>query len=151
MLRKIGRNEKNVRRFFNFHQNFLNSFLVKDLTNRPFFPLFVSFWEHTFLLGCNVWKMDDLFQRPLGPNNFNLNFSKKCWWKLTSHSFHQKNIWEVLIKIEGIQAIPASDGWIHYREFPVRISTQGKPCSHYREWVCSGDEFLGIHTLDFYL
>jgi hypothetical protein len=51
-----------------------------------------------------------------------------------------------LIKIEGIQAIPASDGWIHYREFPVRISTQGKPCSHYREWVCSGDEFLGIHT-----
>ena len=26
---------------------------------------------------------------------------------------------------------------IHYREFPVRISTQGNPCSHYREWVCS--------------
>ena len=26
---------------------------------------------------------------------------------------------------------------IHYREFPVRISTQGNPCNHYREWVCS--------------
>ena len=26
---------------------------------------------------------------------------------------------------------------IHYREFPVRITTQGNPCSHYREWVCS--------------
>jgi hypothetical protein len=26
---------------------------------------------------------------------------------------------------------------IHYRDFPVRISTQGDPCNHYREWVCS--------------
>ena len=26
---------------------------------------------------------------------------------------------------------------IRYREFPVRITTQGNPCSHYREWVCS--------------
>ena len=26
---------------------------------------------------------------------------------------------------------------IHYRDFPVRITTQGNPCSHYREWVCS--------------
>ena len=26
---------------------------------------------------------------------------------------------------------------IHYRDFPVRITTQGDPFSHYREWVCS--------------
>ena len=26
---------------------------------------------------------------------------------------------------------------IHYRDFPVRITTQGDPSSHYREWVCS--------------
>ena len=26
---------------------------------------------------------------------------------------------------------------IHYRDFPLRITTQGDPCSHYREWVCS--------------
>ena len=32
------------------------------------------------------------------------------------------------------------------RVFPVRISTQGNPCSHYREWVCSVHFifFLGI-------
>ena len=27
--------------------------------------------------------------------------------------------------------------FFHYRDFPVRKSTQGKPCFHYREWVCS--------------
>ena len=26
---------------------------------------------------------------------------------------------------------------IHYKDFPVRITTQGDPCSHYREWFCS--------------
>ena len=31
---------------------------------------------------------------------------------------------------------------IHYRHFPVRISTQGNPCSHYREWVCSDSLLL---------
>ena len=30
---------------------------------------------------------------------------------------------------------------IYYREFPVRITTQGNPCSHYREWVCSAAYF----------
>jgi hypothetical protein len=26
---------------------------------------------------------------------------------------------------------------IHYRNFTVRITTQGEPCNNYREWVCS--------------
>ena len=33
---------------------------------------------------------------------------------------------------------------IHYREFPVRITTQGNSCSHYREWVCSVIHGLNI-------
>ena len=45
--------------------------------------------------------MDDLFQSPLGPISIILNFSKK----LCDITFHQKTIWEVLMKIEGIQAI----------------------------------------------
>ena len=77
MWRKIGRIQKNARHFFNFHQNFLNFFLVKDLTNRLLLSLFVSFWEHTFLLGCDAWKMDDHFQRPLAPISMIPNFSKK--------------------------------------------------------------------------
>ena len=56
--------------------NFLNFVLVKDLTNCLLFPLIVSFWKHTFLLGCNVWKKDALFQRPLGPISIILNYSK---------------------------------------------------------------------------
>ena len=35
---------------------------------------------------------------------------------------------------------------IHYRDFPVRITTQGNPCSHYREWVCS-ECWKGISSL----
>ena len=36
---------------------------------------------------------------------------------------------------------------IHYRDFPVRITTQGDPCSHYREWVCSGSKPAGNNKL----
>jgi hypothetical protein len=39
--------------------------------------------------------------------------------------------------IAGILYFSLQGSCIHYREFPVRISTQGNPCSHYREWVCS--------------
>ena len=69
---------------------FQNLFLVKDLTNHFLFPLIISFWEHTFLLGCDVWKMDALLQCPQGLFLSSPTFQKHFWWKLTSNSFHQK-------------------------------------------------------------
>ena len=72
--------------------------LVKDLTNCPLNSLIVSFWEHTFW--CNFWKMDAFFQ--LGGLFLSSSASPKIFlWKLTSNSFHQKQIWEVL-SIKGI-------------------------------------------------
>ena len=73
---KLAEFRKNVCHLFNFHQKFMNFFLVKDLTNRLLLLLFVSFWEHT-LGGCDTWKMDDLFQRPLAPISIIPKFSKK--------------------------------------------------------------------------
>ena len=43
---------------------------------------------------------------------------------------------EPLFSLQG-PCIHHRESCIHYREFPVRITTQGNPCSHYREWVCS--------------
>jgi hypothetical protein len=37
---------------------------------------------------------------------------------------------------------------IHYRDFPVRITTQGNPCSHYRELVCSVEYFGFVKSND---
>ena len=72
--------------------------LVKDLTNCLLNSLIVSFWEHTFW--CNFWKMDAFFQ--LGGLFLSSSASPKIFlWKLTSNSFHQKQIWEVL-SIKGI-------------------------------------------------
>ena len=51
--------------------------------------------------------MDDLFQGPQEPIFTILNFPKKILVKVTSNRFHQKNIWEVLMIVEGIQAISA--------------------------------------------
>ena len=42
-----------------------------------FFLCSLAFGCILFLLGCDIWKMDDLFQRPLGPISIILNFSKK--------------------------------------------------------------------------
>ena len=66
---------KNIRHFFNFHQNFLIFFWWK-VWQIIFFPFFVSSLEHIFLQGSDAWKMKDLFQRPLGPISIILNFSK---------------------------------------------------------------------------
>ena len=88
--------------FFQFYQNILNIFLVKDLTNRVFFHKLKAFASILFWLGCDVWKMDDLFQRLLGSISIILNFSKKnlvktdikqlspkkiekFWWKLKEY------------------------------------------------------------------
>ena len=43
---------------------------------------------------------------------------------------------EALFSLQG-PCIHHRESCIHYREFPVRITTQGNPCNHYREWVCS--------------
>jgi hypothetical protein len=42
-----------------------------------FFYKLKAFEMILFWLGCDVWKMDDLFQRPLGSLSIILNFSKK--------------------------------------------------------------------------
>ena len=55
-----------------------------------FFYKIKSLESTLFWLGCDVLKMDDLFQRPLWPISIILNFSKIFWWKLTSNSFQQK-------------------------------------------------------------
>ena len=41
-----------------------------------FFLWWLAFESILFWLGCDDWKMDDLFQRPLGPTSSNLNFPK---------------------------------------------------------------------------
>ena len=101
MWRKIGRVYKNVRHFFNFHQNFL-FFLWKIWQIVFFFLCSLAFGCILFWLECDVWKIDDLFQRPLGPISIILNFSKKIlvkaeipqlsskknekfWWKLKEY------------------------------------------------------------------
>ena len=88
--------------FLQFSSKLSDFFLVKDLTNYLLVPLIASFWKHTFLLGCDVWKMDALFLRPLGPISIILNFPKKYlvkadikqlspkkfekfWWKLKEY------------------------------------------------------------------
>ena len=92
--------------FFQFSSKLLDCFWLKDLTNHLLFPVIVSFVSILFLLGYVNWKMDALFQSPLGPISIILNFSKKNLWKLTPN----KNFWEVLMKIEGIQAISVPSG-----------------------------------------
>ena len=49
--------------------------------------------------------MDALFQRPLGPSFSILNFPKKILVKADIKQLSPKIVWEVLMKIEGIQAI----------------------------------------------
>ena len=99
MFRIIGRPP-----FPQFSSKISELFLVKDLTNGFLFCFFklkamesILFW-----LGCDVWKMDDLFQRLLGSISIILNFSKKnlvktdikqlspkkiekFWWKLKEY------------------------------------------------------------------
>ena len=102
MWRKIGQIHKNVCHFFNFHQNFLYLFLWKIWQIVFFFFWSLAFGSIFFWLGCDAWKMDDLFQRPLWPIFIILNFSKKnlvkadikqlspkkiekFWWKLKEY------------------------------------------------------------------
>ena len=68
--------------------------------------------------------MDDLFQRPLGPISIILNFPKKILVKAEIKKLSSKN--EVLMKIEGIQAISVllacfmvKPAWWFIREFRV--------------------------------
>ena len=54
--------------------------------------------------------MDDLFQRPLGPISIILNFPKNFLIKADIKQLSPKKIWEVLMKIEGIQALSVLGG-----------------------------------------
>ena len=91
--------------FLQFSSKFSESFfLVKDLTNCRFFLCSLAFGSILFLLGCCVWNMNDLFQRPLGPISIILNFSKKFgesrnhapfikkiekfWWKFKDYKWY---------------------------------------------------------------
>ena len=68
-----------------------------------FFFCSLAFESILFWLGCDDWKMDDLFQRPLGPTSSILNFPKaneQRKKKTICEIFHQKKIQKVLMKIE---------------------------------------------------
>ena len=102
------RNRPNLEKrppFFQFSSKLSYFFFVERFEKSSSFS-FVSFWKHTFLLGWDVWKMDNLFQLPLEHISIILNFPKKGW---NQTAFLPKN-WEVLIKIEGIQVISAPNG-----------------------------------------
>ena len=89
--------------FFNFHQNFLNFFLVKDLTNRVLFLQAQSFWEHTFLARMrhlkNGWPLSapprvcfyhpQLLKKHFGKSWHQTAFAKikfeKFWWQLKEY------------------------------------------------------------------
>ena len=73
-------------------------FLVKDL-----FHLIIAFESKLFLLGCNIQKIDDHFQRSLWPIFIILS---KCATILENDNWCQlspKKNWAVLMKIEGTQ------------------------------------------------
>ena len=79
--------------FLQFSSKLSDFFLVKDLTNCLLFPMFISFWEHTFLARMrslkNGWPLLALprayFSHPLLLKIF-------FWWKLTSNNFHPKKM-----------------------------------------------------------
>ena len=75
-----------------------------------FFFFSLAFESIFFCLGCDDWKMDNLFQRPLGPTFSILNFPKNFWWKLKSNSFHQKKIEKFWWKLKEYKPYPYSAG-----------------------------------------
>ena len=103
-------NLKNIRHFVNFHRNFLNLFLVKQIMK--FFHLIIAFGSNSFCYDASTKNMDDHFQRPLWP--FFISFSRLALMLEHDHwcQLSPKNFWEVLMKIEGIQALYPM-GWIN--------------------------------------
>ena len=92
---------------FRFHQNFLNFFLVKDLTNRLLFPLFVSFWVHTCFARMWHLKNGQSLSAPHRAYFYHPQLlKKKIWWKLKSQSFHQKKIEEFWWKLKAYRPYP---------------------------------------------
>ena len=85
----IWRNHESVSNFFRYRkvlvsttQDFQTDYEGKIwclyiVTFVFFFLCSLAFGCILFLLGCDIWKMEDLFQRPLGPISIILNFSKK--------------------------------------------------------------------------
>jgi hypothetical protein len=63
--------------FLQFYQNFLNFLFCWKIWQIGFFcHLIIAFKGIFFWLGCDAWKMDDQFQRPLWPISIIINFSK---------------------------------------------------------------------------
>ena len=84
-LKITVKNQLNLQKHPPFYQfiSKLFGFFVKDLTNH-FFILIISFECIQFWLECNVQKMDEYFQRPLGLIFINLS-------KLASISEHSNS------------------------------------------------------------
>ena len=80
--------------FLQFLSKLSDFLFVKDLSNRLLFFWSLASGSIIFWLGCDDWKMDELFQHPLGPISL-LNFPKisfhqkkfeKFWWKLKEYT-----------------------------------------------------------------
>ena len=89
--------------FPQFSSKLSEFFFVKDLTNQGFFYKLKAFKGILFWLGGEVWKMDDLFQRPprayfyqpqllkkkFGESCHLTVFTKKCfekfWWNFQAY------------------------------------------------------------------
>ena len=70
--------------------------------------------------------MDELFQRTLGPISIIHNFSKKKFGKADIKQLSPKEIWEVLMKIEGIQVISVLGG--HFWTPPPPLGLMSNEC-----------------------
>ena len=93
--------------------------LSNFLSNEDLSILYES-WD--LQLTFNVWKMDALFQCPLGPISIILNFPKNFLVKADIKQLYKKN-WEVLMKFEGIQAL-SMPGWTKKTVVRLRDSFQ---------------------------
>ena len=122
--------------FLNFYQNFLNFFWWKIWQIRFFFHLIIAFGSICFWLWCDVRKMNDHFQHPLWHISIILSklatISENDSWCQLSPKF----LWTVLMKIEGIQAISVTDGYIPpFSGFLGLKGFKKEIKIHNRDWV----------------
>ena len=82
------------------------------MINRVIFLQAQSFLEHTFLTRVRRLKNGWPLSAPPRACFYHPQLLKKKFVKADITQLSPKKIWEVLIKIEGIQAISASDRWI---------------------------------------
>ena len=83
---------------------------MKDLTNRVSFLQAQSFWEHTFLARMRRLKNGWPLSAPPRAYFYHPQLLKKKLVQADIKQLSQKKNWEVLMKIEEIQALSVLDG-----------------------------------------